>query len=95
MDMDSIRSLWRVGAVKLSDEVDARTAQREVSIANIEEAIMRGEIVEEREGHPYRKCTVRGWASRKVADLDIGPWPLNVACAMNDKLYIITVYWQE
>jgi hypothetical protein len=92
-DIDAIRTLWESSQVKLSEEVDDRMAQREVSLSNIEEAIMGGQIIEEREGFPYRQCTIRGWASRKVAGLDLGLWPLDLACAVGDRLHIITVYW--
>jgi hypothetical protein len=56
---------------------------------------MSGRIIEERRrARPHASCTVQGWANRRVAGLEIGLQPLNVACAMPDVLRIITVYWE-
>ncbi len=96
MDIDSIRTMWQAGDYELSEEVIARMAQREVSLANIEQALMSGSVVEERpRSRPYPKCTVQGWAEREIAGLNIGLHRLNVACGVGDVLKIITVYWEE
>jgi hypothetical protein len=94
VDIDFIRVLWEAGDVVYSEESQDRLWQREVTIENIGDAIRTGRIVEEREGHPYRKCTIHGWTNRKVADLEIGLHTLKVACAVGEELHIITVYWE-
>lgn len=93
MDIDWIRVLWEMGDVVYSEEAQDRLWQREVTIENIGDAIRTGRIIEERKGHPYRRCTVQGWANRKLAGLDVGTELLRVACAVGDELHIITVYW--
>jgi hypothetical protein len=95
MDIDHIRHLWQNGEVEYSEEAQDRLWQREVTTDNIGEAIQNGRIVEERPGYPYPKYLVQGWATRKVAGLDIGLQLLNVACAMGEDLHIITVYWEK
>lgn len=95
MDIDHIQALWRADEYELSEEVIRRMEQREVTLTNIEEAIMTGRIIEERSrGRPHRSCTILGWANRQVAGLEIGLQPLNVACAVPDLLRVITVYWE-
>lgn len=73
MDIDHIRQLWLSGEVEYTHESIRKMVQREVSEENIGEAIMNGQIIEERpEGYPYASCTIRGWARRRVARLEIG-----------------------
>lgn len=96
MDIEHIQSLWQTEEYELSDEVISRMEQRDVTLANIGEAIMSGWIAEERlRSRPHASCTVRGWANRQVAGLQIGLQPLNVVCALPEILRVITVYWQQ
>lgn len=94
MDIDPIQMLWQAGDVEFMDEALDRMDQREITVENIGQAIMNGHIIEERP-RPHAKCTVQGWANRKIAGLDIGLYSLNVACAVTDMLRIITVYWER
>jgi hypothetical protein len=95
MDIDHIRALWQAEEVEYTNEAIRRMTQRGVSAENVGEAMMSGRIVEERpDAQPYASCTIRGWAERELAGLNIGLYPLNVACAVADVLRIITVYWE-
>lgn len=96
MDIESIRDLWNDEEYELSIEVVGRMEQREVTLDNIGEALTNGRIISERRrGKPHTSYTVQGWANRQLAGLTIGPQALNVACAVLDQLFIITVYWEE
>ncbi|MBI1930204.1 DUF4258 domain-containing protein [Candidatus Poribacteria bacterium] len=96
MDIDLIQMLWQAGDVEFTDEALDRMDQRGITVENIGQAIMGGRIIEERpRARPHAKCTVQGWANRKIAGLDIGLYSLNVACAVTDMLRIITVYWER
>ncbi len=96
MDIDSIRYFWQNDEVEFSDEAWDRIEQREVSVEAIEQAILNGQVIEERpRSKPWPKCTVQGWATRYVAGLALSePHRLNVACGVGDVLYVITVYWE-
>jgi hypothetical protein len=94
MDIDSVREMLRQNRVKFSNEAKQRMQQRNVTLAQIEQALQTGQIIEERRSKPYPKCTVRGYVNREVAGLTLPfPQPLNVACALGYELHIITVYW--
>lgn len=88
--------MWQDDEYELSDEAVRRLEQREVTLANIGEAIVSGRIIDERRrGYAHASHTIVGWANREVAGLNIGTHALVVACFVPDLLRIITVYWQE
>jgi len=69
MDIDLIQMFWQAGDVEFFEEAPQRMDEREITIENIEQAILSGRIVEERlRSRPHARCTAQGWASHKVAD---------------------------
>ncbi len=87
MDIDAIKQRCGSGAMRWTNHILVRLLQRNISLENIEHAIMNGEIIEEYpEDYPYPSCLISGLSTDKQS--------LHVVCGISPtELYLITAYY--
>lgn len=88
MDIQLIKDLVCSENVILTEHFLKRMRERNIKIANVEEALLNGEIIENYPSdYPYPSCLVLGFYSAAVAlHVVVG------VCLDDDKLWLITVY---
>jgi hypothetical protein len=89
--MRFIREHVRSGRYRLTRHATIARLERGISIADLEHALLNGEIIERYpDAQPYPSCLVLGWLSSGD--------PLHVVCSRGDvepALRIVTVYEPE
>lgn len=88
MDLELIKKLCSEKRLRWTDHIFKRLLQRSISMAEIREAILNGEIIEHYpDDYPYPSCLILGCCiNRKY---------LHIVCAVNDddtELWLITAY---
>ena len=88
MDMGTIRQLCRNMNLRWTDHIFQRLLQRNISLSEVQEAILNGEIIEEYpDDYPYPSCLVLGRC--------INNRFLHIVCSLNSddsELWLITAY---
>ncbi len=95
MDIESIRNYCREEKLRWTQHIFRRMIQRGITMNDVTEAVMSGEIIEEYpDDYPNSSCLVLGYLRDNVS--------LHVVCGINnDELWLITAYypsmdkWQE
>ncbi len=88
MDLNIIRELCRSEKLQWTDHIFKRLLQRDISMSDVQTAILNGEIIEEYpDDYPYPSCLIIG--CRSINHF------IHVVCAPdqeNDILWLITAY---
>ncbi len=96
MDIDTICYLVHQELYRTTLEFERRLTERDITLQQVFQAIESGRIVRRERGKRggLPKCTIRGFVSTD-ADGKLIPVPveLEVACAVEDEVIFITVYW--
>ena len=67
-------------------------SKEKITINQVEEAILTGEIILERPGgKPYPKCLISGYAKKRFMGEKINQ-PIYVVCALGQNIEILTVH---
>jgi hypothetical protein len=89
IDFEIIRKKVKLGDYYISVHATRRLRSRQLTIADLENAIVNGEIIERDEGaKPYPKCIFLGEDTVKGESL-------HVVCALIPDALIVTVYFPE
>lgn len=85
------------GEYSTTYEIDDRMSQRESTLHELKEVVRNGRIVREeprKRGGP--KCTIRGFAHRDAAGLELpGVFEMEIAIGVDDVVVFITAYWLQ
>ncbi|MCL1859270.1 MAG: DUF4258 domain-containing protein [Oscillospiraceae bacterium] len=86
---DNIKQLCKNGALRWTNHIFARLLQRNISMNDIEYAIINGEIIESYpDDYPYPSCLILGKSGNKQY--------LHVVCGITPReLYLITAYYPD
>ena len=88
MDLNIIKKLCTDKKLRWTNHIFLRLVQRNISMQDVQEAILSGEIIEEyMDDYPFPSCLILGYRN--------GTNALHVVCATNDEateLWLITAY---
>lgn len=86
MEIESIRQLCQMQPFQMTQHAELRRRQRGITIPNIIQAIMSGEIIEDYpDDYPFPSALLLGYT-------EVGA-PLHIVCGVGDgTLFIITAY---
>lgn len=89
LNIDIIKQLVKLGKIRWTNHVMVRLLQRSITQENIENALLKGEIIEEYESdYPYPSCLVYG--------INLKNEVLHIVCGSNGvELWIITAYYPD
>jgi len=89
IDFEVIRHSVREGNYEISIHASKRLRQRQISLLELEQVILTGEIIE-RDLHakPYPKCIFLGYTELKGE-------ALHVVCSVTPQATIVTVYFPD
>jgi hypothetical protein len=88
-DFEKIRDSIKSGNYLISVHASKRLRARQLTIADLEHAILNGEIIErDFEAKPYPKCIFLGEDAEKGESL-------HVVCSLTPGAYIVTVYFPD
>ena len=87
MDIENIRNYCREGKLRWTQHIIRRMIQRGITMNDVTEAVMAGEIIEEYpEDYPYSSCLVLGYSRNNDS--------VHVVCGINnEELWLITAYY--
>lgn len=88
MNIDIIKTKVKRNEYDLTIHALKRRIERNISTSLIENAILKGEIIEEYpDDFPYPSCLINGFINNKE--------PIHIVCAIAERLKIITIYRPE
>lgn len=89
LNMNTIKELVKSGNFRWTNHIMIRLLQRNISQADIENALLNGEIIEEYENdYPYPSCLIYG--------LTINKKVIHIVCGSNGlDLWLITAYYPD
>lgn len=89
ININTIQEMVKEGKIRWTNHVLNRLLQRNILQADVENALLNGEIIEEYEDdYPYPSCLVYG--------IDTKGEVLHIVCGSNQvELWIITVYYPD
>lgn len=87
MDIDNIKQLCTIKAMRWTDHIHMRLIKRNISIEDIEKSLLSGEIIEQYPNdYPYPSCLVLGF--------DANNNHVHVVCGISEtELHLITAYY--
>jgi hypothetical protein len=86
--LEQIRQKLLGGEYKITRHAQRRCDSREISLEEIKQAILTGEIIENYpHDKPYPSCLILGHIRTHQ--------PLYVLCALGETIHIITVHWLD
>ena len=89
IDIDNIKYLCEIGALRWTDHISKRLLQRNISMDNIEYAILNSEVIElYPDDYPHPSCLILGWTADNK--------PVHIVCGISQtELYLITAYYPD
>ena len=89
LNINSIKQMVKNGKIRWTNHVIARLFQRNITQADVEKAILDGEIIEEYENdYPYPSCLVYG--------INLNNKVIHIVCGLSEiELWIITAYYPD
>ncbi|GHV12619.1 hypothetical protein FACS1894219_05870 [Clostridia bacterium] len=87
-DIEIIRALCIAKAMRWTNHIFVRLVERGISIEDIENAIMTGEIIE---SYPKDYPT----PSFLISGLSVNSKKIHVVCGVGDELHLITAYYPD
>ena len=89
LNIDIIKQMVKNGKIIWTNHVIIRLFQRNISQEDIENALLKGEIIEEYEkDYPYPSCLVYG--------INLNNEVIHIVCGVNEKeIWIITAYYPD
>lgn len=89
IDFETIRQKVHEGNYEISVHASKRLRQRNISLMDLEQVILKGEIIErDPQAKPYPKCIFLGYTELKGE-------ALHVVCSLTSQAMIVTVYFPE
>lgn len=89
LDFEIIRSKVRAGEYELSVHATKRLRQRKISLVELEQVIITGEIIEQDpNAAPYPKCIFLGYLEPKGE-------ALHVVCSITPQASVVTIYFPD
>ena len=87
MLIDNIKHLCENGALRWTNHITIRLLQRDITMDNVEYAILNGEIIEAYpDDYPHPSCLILGFTTDNKY--------LHVVCGVSEvELYLITAYY--
>ncbi len=88
MELEAIRQKWRKGLWEITAHARKRMGLRQITMDEITQAIMTGEIVENYPSDkPYPSCLIMGKIRNDI--------PLYIVCALSEEVHVITAHWLD
>lgn len=89
MDINKVRGLCEEKKLRWTNHIFVRLVQRNISMNDITNAIMSGEIIEQYpDDYPYPSCLILG--------ITVGGKKIHIVCGTNDiELWLITAYYPD
>lgn len=88
LDMNEIHKLYHEQTAVITEHTKHRCSSRGISIAEVEEAILSGEIIEQYPNdYPYPSCLLLGWAAEKAVHVVVG--------VGDGRVWVITAYYPD
>lgn len=86
MKIEELQSLCQAEPFQMTQHAEMRRRQRGISIPNIKQAILSGEIIEDYpDDYPYPSCLILGHTEQAI--------PLHLVCGLGGgTLFVITAY---